>query len=1101
MVGSFEEGTVREKIALLTMLALVAVAPASQALGPFVEFETGQVRPLALSPDGTRLFAINTPDNRLEIFDVDMSGNLSHAESVPVGMEPVAVAARTNAEVWVVNHLSDSVSIVDVGTSPAHVTRTLLVGDEPRDIVFAGPGGNRALITTAHRGQNSGVPISDFRTAGIGRADVWVFDATNLGTALGGMPMTVIQLFGDTPRALAASPDGSTVYAAVFHSGNRTTTIGGGVVCDGGNTAGPCSTPGGEGAPGGLPSPGIRNCANELQPEVGLIVRFNPSTGDWEDELGRDWSALVKFNLPDEDVFLIDANAATPAETGTPYSSVGTILFNMAVNPVSGKVYVSNTEARNEVRFEGPGSCSTTVQGHLHEARVSVLDGGAVTSRHLNKHINYNVLPAPLGVKQNSLATPTGMAVSPDGNTLYVAAFGSQKVGFFSTATLENDTFTPDVSNHIALSAGGPSGMVLSGNRLYVLTRFDNGISTIDTGTKTEIAHTTLFNPEPATVLDGRPFLYDANISSSNGEASCSSCHVFGDFDSLAWDLGNPDDTEVTSPIPSRLPIGDPDFFPMKGPMTTQSLRGMANHGAMHWRGDRSVGQFGTDAFDEELSFNNFIVAFPGLLGRDGQISATDMQKFTDFMLDVVYPPNPNRNLDNSDTANMTSGRTVYNTVTSDTVNTCNGCHVLNPGAGFFGTDGFATFENETQHFKIAHLRNIYQKIGMFGFPDSPFVISGDNGHKGDQIRGFGMLHDGSIDTAFRFLRATVFNALNNTQRRNLEELIFAFPTTLAPIVGQQITLTSTNAGTVGARISLMIQRAQTLYPLFQHPGARECDLIVKGVVAGEQRGWRMSSVSGAFVSDRATDPTLTDGQLRALAATPGQELTYTCAPPGSGVRMGIDRDLDGTLDGDETGGTTTTTTVSSSTTTTTSTTIPGPGCAASPAGGCRTPAKAILVVKNSTTDAKDKLVWKFLKGPATVAADFGSPTTTDDYNLCFYDDGGTLVAAATAPAGGTCGSADCWRDLGANGFKYVDKETTPNGVQKIILKPGDTGRSKVLVKGKGANLSLLPLPVASFPLTVQLQGEHGECWDGSFDALDVRANDASIFKAKASVP
>ena len=79
----------------------------------FVTFESGQVRPLAMSPDGTRLFAVNTPDNRLEIFAVD-GGGLTHAGSVPVGLEPVAVAARTNGEVWVVNHLSDSVSIVDV---------------------------------------------------------------------------------------------------------------------------------------------------------------------------------------------------------------------------------------------------------------------------------------------------------------------------------------------------------------------------------------------------------------------------------------------------------------------------------------------------------------------------------------------------------------------------------------------------------------------------------------------------------------------------------------------------------------------------------------------------------------------------------------------------------------------------------------------------------------------------------------------------------------------------------------------------------------------------------------------------------------------------
>ncbi len=62
-------------------------------------------------------------------------------------------------------------------------------------------------------------------TPGIGRADVWVFDGTSLGSSLGGDPLTIVTLFGDTPRALTVSPDGNTVYAAVFHSGNQTTTL------------------------------------------------------------------------------------------------------------------------------------------------------------------------------------------------------------------------------------------------------------------------------------------------------------------------------------------------------------------------------------------------------------------------------------------------------------------------------------------------------------------------------------------------------------------------------------------------------------------------------------------------------------------------------------------------------------------------------------------------------------------------------------------------------------------------------------------------------------------------------------------------------------
>src|SRR5690606_7295961 len=81
-------------VCVATILCAVAAAGPVQA-GSFVNFESGQVRPLALSPDGSRLFAVNTPDNRLEIFTV-AGGTLTHSGSVPVGLEPVAVAARND---------------------------------------------------------------------------------------------------------------------------------------------------------------------------------------------------------------------------------------------------------------------------------------------------------------------------------------------------------------------------------------------------------------------------------------------------------------------------------------------------------------------------------------------------------------------------------------------------------------------------------------------------------------------------------------------------------------------------------------------------------------------------------------------------------------------------------------------------------------------------------------------------------------------------------------------------------------------------------------------------------------------------------------------
>ena len=56
------------RLSPIIFLSLVIVAV--DAMAGFVTFESGQVRPLAMSPDGTRLYAVNTPDNQLEIFNV-----------------------------------------------------------------------------------------------------------------------------------------------------------------------------------------------------------------------------------------------------------------------------------------------------------------------------------------------------------------------------------------------------------------------------------------------------------------------------------------------------------------------------------------------------------------------------------------------------------------------------------------------------------------------------------------------------------------------------------------------------------------------------------------------------------------------------------------------------------------------------------------------------------------------------------------------------------------------------------------------------------------------------------------------------------------------
>jgi YVTN family beta-propeller protein len=911
--------------ALVGWLMTGVVWTAAAAPPEFLAFESGPVRPMALSADRTQLFAVNTPDGYLEVFSVDATG-ITPSHSIPVGLEPVAVAARANGEVWVVNHLSDSVSIVD--PLAGHVVRTLLVGDEPRDIIFAGAADGRAFITTAHRGQHRvdasiaevpGAGDPQLTTEGVGRADVWVFNADALGTTLGGTPAEIVTVFGDTPRALARSEDGSKVFVAIHHSGNRTTAVNRGLVCDGFEQSSSCplvpNLPQFD-PPGGVPGPS-QNVEGFQAPEVGLIAKQDALTGAWRDVLDRDWSNLVRFDLPDLDVFELDAT--TLAQTRA-HAGVGTTIFNMVVNPENGKLYVSNTDSNNLTQFEGPGTTGgSTVQGHIAEARITIIDGTSVLPRHLNKHIDYSKLAGhPLfepRAKEHSLATPLEMAVSSDGTMLYVAAYGSSKVGVLKTQGLEANTFDPTIesSAYIDVTGGGPSGLLLdeSQNRLFVYTRFDNGISTVDLASGAEVAHWNFPNQEPLAVVDGRPFLYDAQISSANGEASCSSCHVFGDLDHLGWDLGNPDDilaanpifiAGVPNPVPTNLNgVGLADVFhPMKGPMTTQTLRGMSLGGAMHWRGDRSNGALGSDPVDEDLSFRNFIVAFEGLLGRDSMLSESDMQRFSDFALSIVLPPNPIRPLDNQLLPDAANGRSFYINTAVDGPATCEDCHRLDASQGFFGGGDFATFEGSTQIFKVPHLRNAYTKVGMFGL----FANTGTGPvHTGNQIRGFGFSHDGSVDTLFRFVSSAAFSFPSAVEERESEAFMFQFDNDLAPIVGQQITLDATNSAVVGPRIDLFLARAVAPFTSLLLDGlVNECEVVVKGTVGGVPTGWvrlTAGTSAGSFQADN--DPSqsdlLTESELRLLATSEGP-LTYSCVTPGSGIRVGINRDLDSKLDG-----------------------------------------------------------------------------------------------------------------------------------------------------------------------------------------------------------
>jgi len=188
--------------AFLTLSAILLAYIPTRAEAPtpvFANFEPEQTNPIRLSADVTRLFAVNSANNSLSVFDVTQPTNPVLLSEIPVGVGPVSVNSRASDEVWVVNQVSNSVSVVSV--SQGIVTDTIYTGagTEPMDVVFAGT--NQAYVSCS---RNNTIAVYDTGSHAL---------------------ISTLPVYGGSPRALAVSPDGSTVYAAFAISGNATTII------------------------------------------------------------------------------------------------------------------------------------------------------------------------------------------------------------------------------------------------------------------------------------------------------------------------------------------------------------------------------------------------------------------------------------------------------------------------------------------------------------------------------------------------------------------------------------------------------------------------------------------------------------------------------------------------------------------------------------------------------------------------------------------------------------------------------------------------------------------------------------------------------------
>ena len=511
-----------ELVPAVGLLLLPALAEGQVPLSEFVNFEGSQTNPIRMSTDGARLYALNTPNATVSVFDLTNPAAPLRIVEIPVGIEPVSVNVNptNDDEVWVVNQVSNSISIASV--SQGIVTDTIYCKTEPSDVVFAG---TNAFVSVARS------------------------NLINVYNIASHQLVQSIPVFGENPRAMAVSSDGTKVYAAFALSGNHSTMLPENI------------------AP---PQPPPTNPALPPPPKVALIVDASDPT----------WTWFIKYKMPDNDVVVIDTSTLRVERY---YSGVGTINLGIAVQPGTGNVYVSNTNSRNLIQF------MPNLQGHWIDNQITAIQSsGVVTAYDLNPGINYTVLPNPAAIA-TALSQPAAMRFDPSGNFLWVAAFGTDRVAKVSQtgeilAIIEID---PQATGSTVNSQTkrGPRGLAINAkqNLLYSLNRLSNSISVISTASNSvlEEIRTGSFDPTPKVILQGRGFLYDAKLS-GNGTGACSSCHLDGDMDLLAWNLGNPDGTMQTVTNNGKTFT----MHPMKGPMTTRTLRGLSGTNPLHWRGD-----------------------------------------------------------------------------------------------------------------------------------------------------------------------------------------------------------------------------------------------------------------------------------------------------------------------------------------------------------------------------------------------------------------------------------------------------------------------------------------------------------------------------------
>ncbi len=592
-------------------------------------FASPHANPIVIN--GSYVYVTNTPSDTVDVVAIASEQVVAR---INVGIDPVGLAVRPDGnEVWVANHVSDSISVID--TDPDSATFHQVIAtiqdidaatlstrfDEPVGIAFAS--NTKAYVALSPSNQIAIVSGESYSVTGH------------------------LPIRAQDPRAITVR--GNRLFVIPFESNNQSQLSG---------------------------------CTSEKID--GDICTFDAVEHVFSNNnvLSVNYDADIIKNplLPDRDLYIFNTENDTLLEV---VDTVGTLLYGIAVDS-GGRVFVSQTDARNTAN----GRAGTEKDG-LEEMenraflnQVTMVDCQGLSC---SESVFYDLEPLPPSHPEADmgLATPFGIQVSEDDSTLIVTAASSDKLFTMDANTGEvlGRTTVGSVPRGVALLADG-DGKPTQG---WVLNTVGNTVSVVDLTSldnptlKTTI---TMNDPTDPEVKKGRIAFNDANASST-GTFSCESCHPDGGTDQLIWVL--------------QTPICNVDGCTQIPPRLTMPIRGLRDTAPYHWDGipGDPFGGNNTQNINSEVEPNcslsdstsctRFLVDASLATtmcdvtncpendeGKLGLLSGERRDAMAKFLFSVPFPPSQTRPITNQVTQQAKDGFFEFNFVKD-----CGNCHKM----------------------------------------------------------------------------------------------------------------------------------------------------------------------------------------------------------------------------------------------------------------------------------------------------------------------------------------------------------------------------------------------------------------------------------------